>query len=227
VFRVEARQDAVKTIETVKMGKCVVAAGARRIMAAAEVVLNVAKTMAIASKVKSVEMVAASMKTLARTAGPMPIAAMAYNVETVAVLRNHQLVAVGKRPTAMPGRFASVASVVMVVVKVIDAVMINSAVMDLVAKMVGVRPTMVGETRTLNAEMIDNATKVSVVSKVVAFETVEVATQGSAKITTTVVMDNCVTIKAADKPATTTNLVRKDNDAKVLDLGALSVWSLS
>ena len=86
---------------------------------------------------------------------------------------------------------------------------------------------MAAGTRTLNAGMISNATKANAVSKGVAFETVVVATQVSAKITTTVVMDNCVTIKAADKPATTTNLVRMDSDAKVLDLGALSVWSPS
>ena len=82
-------------------------------------------------------------------------------------------------------------------------------------------------TRTLNAGTISNATKANAVSKGVAFETVVVATQVSVEITTTVVMDNCVTIKAADKPATTTNLVRMDSDAKVLDLGALSVWSPS
>ena len=86
---------------------------------------------------------------------------------------------------------------------------------------------MVAVTRTLNAGMIVSATKATAVSKGVAFETVVVATQVSAKITTTVVMDNCVTIKAADKPATTINLARRGNDAKVLDLGALSVWSPS
>ena len=48
----------------------------------------------------------------------------------------------------------------------------------------------------------------SAASMAVAFETVVVATQVSAETTTTVVMDNCVTIEAAARPTTTTNPAR-------------------
>ena len=81
---------------------------------------------------------------------------------------------------------------------------------------------MVAVTRTLNAGMIVSATKANAVSKGVAFETVVVATQVSVEMTTTVVMDNGVTSKAADKTAAKIERVRMDSDVKVLDLIATS-----
>ena len=123
------RLGAAKTIATARMDKSVVGAGARRIMAAVAVYRNVAKTMAIANKVKSVATVAASTKILVRTVRTMPIAVTAYNVEMVAVYRNPHLVAVEKRRTVTLVRFARVVDVATEVVRVSDAGMTVSAVM--------------------------------------------------------------------------------------------------
>ena len=83
------------------------------------------------------------------------------------------------------------------------------------------RPT---PTRTRSAATTVNATRASAASMAVAFETVVVATQVSAETTTTVVMNNCVTIRAAARLATTTNPAPRASVAKALGLGARSVW---
>ena len=95
----------------------------------AAVYRNVAKTMAIANKVKSVATVAASTRILVRTVRTMPIAVTAYNVEMVAVYRNPHLVAVEKRRTVTLVRSARVVDVATEVVRVSDAGMTVSAVM--------------------------------------------------------------------------------------------------
>ena len=150
---------------------------------------------------------------------------MVYNAEMDAVYRNHLPVDVARLQIVMRVKCASVGSVEMAEAKENAAVTISNVVTDSFVKMGNAELRTVAGTRTLNAAMIVSAIKVNAVSKVVAFETVVVATQVSAKIITTVVMDYCVTIKAADKHATTTNRVRKGSNARVLGLGARSVWS--
>ena len=118
-------------------------------------------------------------------------------------------------------RSVGVVNVKRVAVKASAAAMIVSAPMGLAVSAVNVRPT---PTRTRSAATTVSATRVSAASMAVAFETVVVATQVSAKTTTTVVMDNCVTIKAAARLATTTNPAPRASAAKALGLGARSVW---
>ena len=97
-------------------------------MAAVAVDRNVAKTMAIANKVKSVATVAASTKILVRTVRTMPIAVTAYNVEMVAVHRNPHLVAAVKRRTAKLDRSVNAVGVRKAAAKDSDAGMTVSAV---------------------------------------------------------------------------------------------------
>ena len=125
---VEAILTDAKTIGIVRMDKSVDGDVVRRITAV-EAALNVVRTMAIASKVKSVATVAALMRILVKTVGKMPIAVKAYNAEMVAAFRNHHLVAVEKRRTVKQDRSVNAVGVRKAAAKDSGAGMIVSAVM--------------------------------------------------------------------------------------------------
>jgi hypothetical protein len=166
------------------------------------------------------------MRTSEKTAEIMPIAVMAYSAVRVAVSRNLRRVAAEKQPTATRARSASVGDAKTVAVKASAVATIANAAMALAARTDVARRRTVA-TLSQTASMTANAIKASGVSKAVAFARVAVATRVCVKTTTTVVMANCVTIKAADKRATTISLVPKASNAEALGLGARSVWSPS
>ena len=149
------------------------------------------------------------------------IAVTDCNAVTTGAFRCRRQGGVVRRLIVRSGRSVGEVNVKRAAVKGSAVAMIVSAPMALAVSAVNARPTL---TRTRSAATTCSATRASAASMAVAFETVVVATQVSAKTTTTVVMDNCVTIKAAARLATTTNPAPRASAAKALGLGARSVW---
>ena len=192
----------------------------------AAVCLSAVRITTTANKARCAETTAASTRTSEKTAETTPIAAMAYSAVMVAVFRNLRKVAAEKQPIAMQDSSVGEDNAKMAAARELSAEATASAAMALAVRTDVARPRTVA-TQSQTASMIANAIKASGVSKAVAFARVAVATRVCVKTTTTVVMANCVTIKAADKRATTTSLVPKASNAEALGLGARSVWSPS
>lgn len=204
---------------TARTGKCA-SAGAASKAVVADCPAGV-RTTATVRKIRSVVTVDVLPRTLVRGVATTEIAVTDCSAATTAAYHSLLREDVVRRLIVRSDRSVGVVNVKRVAVKASAAAMIVSAPMGLAVSAVNVRPT---PTRTRSAATTVSATRVSAASMAVAFETVVVATQVSAKTTTTVVMDNCVTIKAAARLATTTNPAPRGSAAKALGLGARSVW---
>lgn len=179
------------------------------------------RTTVTVRKIRSVVTVDVLTRPSVRGVAATEIAVTDCNAVTTGAFRCRRQGGVVRRLIVRSGRSVGEVNVKKAAVKGSAVAMIVSAPMALAVSAVNVRPML---TRTRSAVMTCSATRASAASMAVAFETVVVATQVSAKTTTTVVMDNCVTIKAAARLATTTNPAPRGSAAKALGLGARSVW---